>query len=66
MNKFKVTSYKKMYPYGSPSQLSTTCDVCAKWTEHGKMFKIELQNNPNAYSWVCSKRCTNMWIFQHI
>jgi hypothetical protein len=70
MKQYKVITYKKLYPYGRPSQMKIACDVCDKIVEHGKMFAIIDMGDGDFEQifkgWVCSKRCVNMYILQNI
>jgi hypothetical protein len=68
MKQYKVITYKKLYPYGRPSQMKTPCDICSKIVEHGKMFAVIDTDDFTQIDkgWVCSKRCINMYILSKI
>jgi hypothetical protein len=68
MKQYKVITYKKLYPYGRPSQMKIYCDVCSRGVEHGKTFVI-IDNEDILHlhkAWVCSKRCVTMYILSNI
>ena len=64
MKQYKVITYKKLYPYGRPSQMKTDCDVCGKIVEHGKMFSV-IDNKDFIQlhkAWVCYETCAEIHI----